>query len=343
MTPAFSNTRSLDICNDAVFKAIFTKNTAESRTALKSLLSAFIGREIYILKVDTNEPAINDLRDRQIRFDISVRFNDGELADVEMTLNPKQSENLRFEYYTARLFVNQNIRGEGRSYKDLKPAYHISFLGKNLYSDNEWLHRFVYYDPERLIKMGGRTEIVTVELRKLEKIAEKAVTQMNCREGWALFMMYYREDKKSGIIQKIITMDEGIAAADQVIHGFTETELENLAAYSKLKFELDEKEERLERREAIRAQVRAEGLAEGHTEGLAEGLAEGRAQGLAEGRVKGLAEGRFEGRSQGLAEGLTQGRTEAMKDAARKLKAMGIPYEQIIEASGLSNAEIESL
>ena len=106
------------ICNDAVFKAIFTKNTPESRTALKSLLSAFLVKELYVLDVRANEPPINDLRDRQIRFDISVRFNDGELADVEMTVNPKKYESLRFEYYTARLLVDQNIKGQDRSYRD---------------------------------------------------------------------------------------------------------------------------------------------------------------------------------------------------------------------------------
>jgi hypothetical protein len=135
-----------------------------------------------------NEPPISHLRDRQIRFDIMVRFNDGELADVEMTLHPKKSEALRFEYYTARLFITQDIRGQSRSFKELKPVYHLSFLGGNLYPDDEWLHRFVYYDPARQIKMGGRTEIITVELKKLEEIAKKAVEQMDRREAWAIFM-----------------------------------------------------------------------------------------------------------------------------------------------------------
>ena len=117
-----NSSKHVNICNDAVFKAVFTKNTPESRIALKSLLSAFLGREVSVLDVNANEPPINDLRDRQIRFDISVRFNDGELANVEMTVNPKQYESLRFEYYTARLFVSQSIRGKDRSFRDLRPA-----------------------------------------------------------------------------------------------------------------------------------------------------------------------------------------------------------------------------
>jgi len=143
--------------------------------------------------------------------------------------------------------------------------------------------------------MGGRTEIVTVELKKLERTGEQSIEQMDIREVWALFMMYYREDKKTGIIQKIITMDEGIAAADQVIRGFTETELENLAAIARDKAEFDAREELWDLKQA----ARAEGHAEGHA--------------------------------------------EALKETARKLKAMGIPLNQIIEASGLSVEDIEYL
>ena len=306
------------ICNDGVFKAIFTKKTPESRTALRSLLSAFLEKEVSILKVTANEPPINKIGDRQIRFDISVRFNKGELANVEMTVHPKQYEGLRFEYYTARLFVNQNIRGRNKTYNNLKPTYHLSFLAGNLYPDTEWLHRFVYYDPERRIKMGGRTEIMTVELKKLKGITKRAVEQLDKRKGWALFMMYYRKDKKTGIIQKIIDMDEGIAAADQVMQGFTGTELEGLAAIAKDKFEFDAREELWEMKQAAHA------------------------EGLVEGRTEGLAEGRTKGRAEGLAEGLNEGH-KVLKDTARKLKSMGIPLEQIIEASGLSAEVINSL
>ena len=54
-------------------------------------------------------------------------------------------------------------------------------------------------------------------------------------------------------------------------------------------------------------------------------------QGLEEGRAKGLAEGRAEGRAEGIAA------------IARNLKSLGFSIEQIREATGLSDAEIESL
>jgi predicted transposase/invertase (TIGR01784 family) len=283
--PSYTNYPDpLSICNDAVFKAVFTKDIPESKTALKSLLSAFLEREILDLNITANEPSINDLRDRLIRFDISVRFNDGELANVEMTVNPKQDEALRFEYYTARLFITQEIRGKDRSFRDLMPSYHLSFLCENLYPDREWLHRFVYYDPENRMKMGGRTVILTVELKKFMLLGEaKPAEKLDCLERWGFYMVYYRVYEKHNILQKIITMDDGIAAADKVMQSFTEDQQEALAALARDKFDFDAREELHDMKRAARAEGLAEGRAEGREEGRAESLEEIARNALAKG------------------------------------------------------------
>jgi hypothetical protein len=78
----------IDICLDTVFKAVFTRDTPESRGALSALLSAIIGRQLTVIALVLNEPLISDLHDRQIRFDISCKAQDGELINVEMSLNP---------------------------------------------------------------------------------------------------------------------------------------------------------------------------------------------------------------------------------------------------------------
>ena len=60
----------LDIRSDPVFKAVFTKDSPESLGALTNLVSALIGFEITIVKIAANEPPIENLRDRQVRFDM---------------------------------------------------------------------------------------------------------------------------------------------------------------------------------------------------------------------------------------------------------------------------------
>ena len=65
-----------------------------------------------------------------------------------------------------------------------------------------------------------------------------------------------------------------------------------------------------------------------------EGLEEGRAEGIAEGISQGIAQGR----EQGLAEGL-----EKLRNSATNFKKMGLPLEQIAEATGLTLDEVNAL
>ncbi|MDR1231701.1 MAG: Rpn family recombination-promoting nuclease/putative transposase, partial [Spirochaetaceae bacterium] len=139
-----------DICYDIVFKSVFTRDSPESRGALEDLLSAVTGQEIAVESTAASEPPAGSLLDRQIRFDINCRTADGELVDIEMSLNPSRHEPVRLEYYAGELFTSQGIRGSGQSYGNLKRAYQIAFLvNRNAFPDREYLHRFEYYDRER--------------------------------------------------------------------------------------------------------------------------------------------------------------------------------------------------
>lgn len=62
-------------------------------------------------------------------------------------------------------------------------------------------------------------------------------------------------------------------------------------------------------------------------EGLAEGLEKGRTRGIAEGMERGIA----------------QGRSEERTELARKLKQKNMPVEEIMELTGLTREEMETL
>ena len=66
---------------------------------------------------------------------------------------------------------------------------------------------------------------------------------------------------------------------------------------------------------------------------------EGRLEGKLEGRLEGIKEGEAKGLKKGKIEGKTEGKTEI----AHNLKKMGLSIEMIIQATGLSAEEIESL
>ena len=191
-TIQFSDTDDLlDIRYDNVFKAVFTKDTPASKAALSDLISALIGHKVKAVLVIANEPAISDIHDRCIRFDIACKSETGQLINVEMSLEPDVYEKERLEFYAARLFTGQDIHGTGKDYADLKEAYQIAILAKNrFFPDEVFLHSFEYYDPFNKIPLNGRSRIITLELSKLEEVVEKPVAQMSVQEYWAVYFRY---------------------------------------------------------------------------------------------------------------------------------------------------------
>jgi len=230
----------IDIRYDAVFKAVFTKETVKSRGALSKLISALIGRTVKVEAIIANEPPIDDTRQRYLRFDVACRTENGEPVNVEMSLNPSKSEQVRLEYHVARLFVGQDIHGEEKSFNDLKETYQIAILAKyQFFPDKELIHNFHYYDPDTRISLGGRTRIITVELLKTKPIVDKPVEEMTTAELWAVFFEYLTDEEKRAKMIEIINREEGIAMAVETLSNITQDQVEYARMCNLIKSQLD--------------------------------------------------------------------------------------------------------
>jgi len=258
----------IDIRYDNVFKAVFTRDTPASQKALSRLISALICREVTVITISVNEPAIDNIRDRQIRFDINCRAKTGELINVEMSLNPDSFELVRLEFHAGKLFTAQDIKGKSKSYDDLKQAYQIAILAKErFFKDEKFLHSFEYYDAVNGVSLNGKSRIITLELSKLEKIVEKSIDEMNVQEYWAVFFRYLTDTSKRQKINKIIEREEGIAMASKVLKSISKDEIERFRRMSEEKYELD--------LQSKLVTAKREGRAEGKKEGIQEGIQKG--------------------------------------------------------------------
>jgi predicted transposase/invertase (TIGR01784 family) len=254
----------IDICQDSVFKAIFTRDSVESQGALSRLVSAIIEKEVEVLAVIANEPPVSGMGDRQTRYDIRARFTSGELANIEMTMFPRSCELLRLEYHESRLHSSQGIRGKKKKYGDLQHTYQISFLANRImFADNDIMHHFTYYDREKEVSLDGRTHIIVVELKKTEKLPEKPVQRMSAQERWAIFFRYCSDPRKRDVINSLLDEEEGIAMAGEVLFTVSKDEKERAWLESRLKYELDLQSEKA----SAQQEGRSEGLVEGRTEG----------------------------------------------------------------------------
>jgi predicted transposase/invertase (TIGR01784 family) len=230
----------INICYDNVFKAVFTRETPESQAALSRLVSAITGRTLSVLSITANEPPVDNIRDRQIRFDIPCKAEDGELVNIEMSLNPDTFELVRLEFLAGKLFTGQDIRGSEKTYNDLKSAYQIAILAKgHFFADDSFLHSFEYYDAARGIFFGGRSRIITVELSKAERFVEKPVSEMEGAEMWAVYFRYLTDRSKRGKMNEVIAREEGIAMASKVLITISKDEVERARLMSEYKYEVD--------------------------------------------------------------------------------------------------------
>jgi len=238
--PFKDESRILDIRYDPVFKAVFTKDTMKSRGALSDLISSLIGRIVEVETIIANEPAVDDLRERYLRFDIACKSKNGEPINVEMSFNPSDYEPVRLEYHAAKLFVGQDIHGKEKTYDDLKESYQITILAKEkFFPDENFAHNFMFYDPDNRVSLGGRIRIITVELVKTNPVADKPVNDMTNAEQWAVFFQYLTEVEKRDKIIDIINKEEGIAMAVETLSNITKDEIEYARMTTLIKSELD--------------------------------------------------------------------------------------------------------
>ena len=89
----------LDIRYDNVFKAVFARDNQTSKGALSKLISALICKDIKVVTINTNEPPIDNIKDRQIRFDINCKAKSGELIKMRIFSIVSNTMTLFGEYH----------------------------------------------------------------------------------------------------------------------------------------------------------------------------------------------------------------------------------------------------
>jgi predicted transposase/invertase (TIGR01784 family) len=199
-----------------------------------------IGWEVTVLTIKENEPATDDIHGRQIRFDINCETKTGELINAEMSFNPDPFEPVRLEFYAGKLFSGQDIRGANKDYSDLKQTYQIAILGKErFFPDEIILHTFEYYDKHHGVSLNGKTQIITLELPKMDRVVEKPIGEMNAVEHWGVFFQYLTDMAQRKKINEIIVCEEGIAMASEILMSISKNEAEKARLLSEYKYQLD--------------------------------------------------------------------------------------------------------
>lgn len=96
---------------------------------------------------------------------------------------------------------------------------------------------------------------------------KKSLEEYNLKDFWIRFLANYEEDKKSGMLEELCKLEEGIKMAEATLFRVTDEERRMAIELSDEKYRMYVEDERSE--------ARREGLAEGQEKGRSIGLAEG--------------------------------------------------------------------
>ena len=261
--------KPLSVMEDAVFKAMLTSDTDDSREALRSLLSACIGRSISQVQVTHNDLVPAHLDAKSTRLDVHVIFNDGEAADLEMQIGKSDDDlKARAEICTAMLLAGQSRKGH--PYREIKRVYQIFFLNCTLYPHSDKLpRRYHCLEEKEHDRLTDLTEIIMYEMPKLERCVQAILNgtakanSLRKDEKWCIYMKYRHEERAAPLMEKLYGQEEGIMRAEQAVKGIDRDYLRFARKMAIQKNKMDRAQAVYNFQQEYIAELRAEGLAEG--------------------------------------------------------------------------------
>jgi len=205
---------------DINFKALFTQGTKESDAALRSFISAALGRKIRSLKLDPNEPAVDAPSQMQMSFDVAVTFDDGEKADIEIQGRDREYDfKARAEIQVARLLNNNAKKGD--EWKSEK-VYQISVLNFHCSRDDKSQVSRYTMKSQSGTELAGKLNVIFIDLLEIKKLLGTPVESLTPLQKWGLFFSYADDESKAEYISKIAKSEEGIMEADRIAQKMSE-------------------------------------------------------------------------------------------------------------------------
>ncbi len=207
---------------DYTFKGIFTQETEESYFALRCFLSAVLNRKVSKVTLKPNEPVAETTEQKKMTFDISVEFDDGELADIEMQARSQAyNYGVRAEILAARLLTNNAKKGQNWEASKVYQISVLNFHYKN--NDNKELRWYTMTDDSKE-NLEERLNIIFIDLVTIRKLKDKPVDQLTPLEKWGLFFSYVDHEDKRDYIKSIVESEQGIMEADKMVQKMSDSD-----------------------------------------------------------------------------------------------------------------------
>ena len=291
--------------NDVVFQCLFNQ---ENEKITKAFVEALIGRKINEIIINETKELYREKPDDKLGvLDLELEINNNEKVDVEVQLIERENFEERLLYYFSKLYGSTIKIGE--DYTKAKKVLIIAIINYeiNLTKEiKEFETRWKIQETKNpQLVLTEEAEFIILELPKVRREYEK--NKDNAKAQWMMFL----DDPNREEVREIMEKNEDIKEAVVKVHEMSEDEKIRRLADLREKAIMDEK-----------AISKA-----GYRRGMEQGLEDGMKMGM----------------EQGIKQGIEKGERKQKEEIAKKLKAMKISLNQIKEATGLSEDEINNL
>ena len=306
----------ITLTNDYAFKRLL--GSEENKPLLQDLLECildFTPQQVLGLEFMDKELTKEEFSDKTGILDVKLKLTDGTVIDIEIQASWNASFVKRTLFYWAKMYTADFKAGE--SYDKLHRCIAINIIADG-FRLNDAIH------SEYLLQEKTAHSILTdvLEVHFLDLQAAKRAKAEGKTEGkrgqlinWLRFIG--ATDKKERAM--IATTSPVLQMLNEKIDILTLSPIERKLYESRMKLKSD--------------------ITTISETQFSAGVERGKSLGLAEGKSLGLAEGK----SLGLAEGEVRGSRQKALETARILKQFGDPVQKIVQATGLTIQEVETL
>ena len=190
------------------------------------------------------------------------------------------SESTRFQFYGARLLVEQIDTGE--KYHQLRPVYQIIFINED---DDRLIKEYAFRDKQGEVEKSNLNYRYFIKMRHIDKlIKEKGIAGLNDLERLCYLFIKNEypdimKEREEDIVEMVIKMYDKFRSNEPI------WSLANQLALAKLRTESLEME-----REEKTAKRIEEGIKKGIEQGIEQGIEIGREEGVEIGKKETLVE-----------------------------------------------------
>ena len=256
--------------NDLFFKYLLSRDTLESIKLRKFIVKSVTHLDCQQMIVKNPEINQNTVLAKNIILDICAVDEKGRIIDIEMQMaGNSNSESTRFQFYGARLLVEQIDTGE--KYHQLRPVYQIIFINED---DDRLIKDYAFRDDQGELEKENLNYRYFIKMKHIDKIIkEKGIAGLNDLERLCYLFIKNEytaimKEREEDIVEMVIKMYDKFRSNEPI------WSLANQLALAKLRTESLEME-----REEKTAKRIEEGIKKGIEQGIEQGIAQGIEQG----------------------------------------------------------------